>query len=1122
MSDVELPAQGELLGPYRLLGELGAGGIATVFRAVGPDGELVALKVLHPSKLDSKEVHRFAREIETLRRVDHPSIVRLHQGGEVDGLPWLAMELVDGGDVAQLIDRWRADPPPDRWERVDHILRSLCSALAYLHEQGIVHRDLKPSNVLLSSDGAVKLTDFGGVKDPNAFETQLTVAGRLVGTVVFMAPEVITGEAMGSRQDLYSLGAVLYTLLTLQPPVQASTIAGYLTRHLTARPVLPSERDPAVPRRLERLCMQLLQKDPARRPASARAVLEALDAPERSDGAMLQGRDELLEKLVARCRVDAEGPGGMLLLVGPRGSGRSAVLAALDERLEALGLPVARCAVGSVTATLLARTGSPPEIRGDAAAERIAGALRGAPLVLLVDDADALEPSEVRLLTRVLRECFLAEADSLLLVLGCQPTSVEGHELLSGLSTGMAPERIELEPLARGAVVELLKDRGLPAGAAAVLGRRLHAELGGLPGEVADQVDALVSAGWLEPRPGGRLHPVRPVPDLRTEELPMPESFVRDTTLRYGRLPEASRTVLQLMAVVGEAVVVRQLARASDQPAQQLRDLLVQLERSGWVTRDEGRLDDSVDLCSPRTRSVIYDRIEPPRRSELHLAVAESYVRVYRRRRHVAPLIALHRLRGGRPAQALPMLIDGAWEAWDEGNERRARTLFNQACEARDQAESELDTDERPRLLARLYRLEGELAAAREEWEAARAAYQQALTAAALADDHQGHVAALVGLGSCLERAGDLDEALARLEDAVQRATGDDESWLMAAPALARVRLAMGQEHASLDLYRELAWLAQQQGRSDVEARALLGQGLAEASLGFDEGAAVTLVRVEDMLRTSDSRLELTQVLCSQAWLVWLAGRYREAQDRAGEAEQLARSLGDVRLLATASALRAEALHSLGRAPEALRIAREAGSLAGAELAPSPDRPPSRSGDDPRYRRWWVEFWQPLLGAARVLIAQDHAATVLEFLPEPPHDAVRAAASPAPMMAVTRARALTERAPSFARDFLGWALERRLGGGGAVALLDLEAARGFQALGEQQIAEQLAERSWSLVQEPAYLGLRLEVALLRFDLDPSGGHRDAALSVVDAIRATLPPTDQTDLVQRKEIRALLG
>ncbi len=1121
MSEVELPTVGDLLGPYKVLGELGAGGIATVFRAVGPDGVQVALKVLHPSKLESKEVRRFAREIETLRRVDHPSIVRLEDGGDAAGLPWLAMELVDGGDVAQLIDRWRREPPADRWEQVEHILRSLCSALAYLHEREIVHRDLKPSNVLLSSSGDVKLTDFGGVKDPNAFETQLTVAGRLVGTVVFMAPEVITGEAMGSRQDLYSLGAVLYTLLTLQAPVQASTIAGYLTRHLTARPVLPSEREPAVPRRLERLCMQLLQKDPARRPESARAVLEALDAPERSEGPLLQGRDELLETLQHRCRVDQEAMGGLTLLVGPRGSGRSAVLAALDDRLEGLGVPVVRCGVGSVLQTLLARVDGPPGLEGEEAVRHLVRALQGQALVLLVDDADTLEPDEVELLTLLIREGFLARADRLLVVAGCAPTTVEGHELLSGLSTGLAPDRIVLEPIPPPAVVALLKDRGLPAGAAAVLGRRLHSELGGLPGEIVDQVDALISAGWLERRPGGRLHPVRSVPALRTQELPLPESFVRETKLRFGRLPEASRAVVELLSVLGEPVVTRQLARASGTPASELRGLLTRLERGGWVRREEGRLDDSVELCSPRVRSLVYELVPAERRASFHLAVADSYERLYRRRRHMGPVIALHRLRGGRAAEALPMLIDGAWEAWEAGDARRARRIFEQALSAREEAEAKLDTDERPRLLARLYRLAGELCTEREDWDGARAAYQQALTAAALADDHAGHVAALVGLGACLERAGELSEALERLEDALQRATGSDAGWLLAAPGLARVRLATGQEQASLDLWREMVFVAQQAARPDAELQARMGLGMAEAAVGMDESAGATLAQVEDQLRLRDRRADLAGVLCVQAHLVWLVGRYREALDRAGEAEQLARALGDVRSLAVAIALRAEALQALGRGPDALRLAREAGSLAGAELAPTDAQQSASKLIDPRYRRWWVEGWQPLLSAARVLLAHDSGTLALEFLPDPPADALRAASSPAPLLAVTRARALAPRAPTIARDLLTWALERR-GGAADEGLLLLEAARAYASLGESGLAVGLADRALRASEGGERTGLCLEVALTSYAMEPSLRAREQALACVDAIRDMLPRGDQTDLIQREEIRSMLG
>ncbi len=1122
MSDIELPGSGDRLGHYHVLEQLGAGGIATVYRAAGSDGRCVALKVLQPSKLDTKEVRRFQREIETLRRLDHPNIVRLFEGGETDGLPWFAMELVDGGDMGQLIDRWRSDPPAARWDEVEHILRCLCQALNYLHEQGIVHRDLKPSNVLLAKDGGVRLTDFGGVKDPNAFETQLTVAGRLVGTVVYMAPEVITGEAMGTRQDLYSLGAVLYTLLTNQSPVQASTIAGYLTRHLTVRPVLPSERDPNVPRRLERICMQLLQKEPGRRPASASAVLEMLDRPERADGVLLQGRDEVLEHLLARCRVNDEAPGGLLLLTGPRGSGRTVLLAALDDRLESEEVPVTRCAAGSVTGTLLARVGASLDLAGELASQLISEGLEGQPLVLLVDDADRLESAESSLLASLLRVGFLAQADPLLVVVGCTPVSVDNHELLSGLSTGLAPERLDLRPLTRPAVVELLKDRGLPAGAAAVLGRRLHGELGGLPGDVADQVDALVGAGWLEPRPGGRLHPVRPVPALRTEELPLPEAFVRDVKLRLGRLPMASRALVDLMAVVGEAVVTRQLARASGLPASKVRGVLLDLERGGWVKRDEGRLDDMVAVASPRARSVVYAEIEPTKRAELHLAVADSYARMYRRRRHVAPLIAVHRLRGGRPAEALPMLIDGAWEAWDAGEHRKARQVFEQAIQARELAEADLDTDQRPRLLARLYRLEGELLAHGERWEPARAAFQQALTAAAIAEDREGHVAALVGLGGCLARAGELEDAQQHLEQALGLSTGDDASWLAAAPVLAHVRLAAGQEQDALDLLRELVWVAQQRGDADAELVALMGQGLTEAAMGSDAAARQSLAAVEERLRAQDDRKRLALALCVQARLVWHAGRFREAQDRAGEAEQLARTLGDVRLLAAASALRAEALLALGRGNEATRLAREAGSLASAELAPSPEESARVPSGDPRYRRWWIEGWQPVLAAARVLIALGSPAAVLEFVPEPPADPPVSAASPAPLLAVTRARALASRAPSLAREALGWALERRTGDGAVLVRLDLDAARGFQALGEDALAAQLLERAWLAAQQPEYLGLRFELALLGFEIHGSAGWREEVMTCIDGIRAALPPRDQTDLVHRPDVRRVLG
>ncbi len=1117
------PEAGDRIGPYTVVGPLGSGGIATVYRAVDEQGAEVAVKLLQPGKLETVEVRRFNREFETLERLDHPNIVRLLGGGELEGLPWLAMELVDGGDLGGLIERWREDAPPDRWERVEHVLRGLCEALVYLHERDIVHRDLKPSNVLLSSDGSVKLTDFGGVKDPNAFETQLTVAGRLVGTVVFMAPEMITGEDSGSLQDLYSLGAVLYMLLTGQPPVRASTIAGYLSRHLTARPIMPSEREPLVPRRLERICMQLLQKDPARRPAGVDKVLELLDLPERPERPPLQGREELLERLVARCSADQ--PGGLLVLSGVIRSGRSALLAELAERLELDGVPVLTAGPGELAAAMASRLGDegdePDLLR---LRERLLDQVADRQLVVLLDDAEQLSSDERQQVSELLRGSFVARADPVLVVGSCVTGAEEYHDLLSGRSTGLEPERSELVPLSRVAVVELLKDRGLAGGTAALLGRRLHEELDGQPGLVVEQLEALVANRWLAERPGDRLRPMLTPGELRKKPLPLPERFLRETLDRLELLPASRRGLLDLVSVFDEPVVRRQLARARGGSTAEVRDMLHDLERSGWVRRLEGRLDESAELASSRLRSVVYGQLAQVDRERLHLAVADSYAAMYRRRRQrVAPVIALHRLKGGRPAEAFPMLVDSAWEAWEAGRSADARRALEQSLKARDAAEEALDTDDRPRLLARMYRLEGELAAEAGAWQRARPAFQQAVTAAALADDVIGCVRSRVGLAACLERWGELDEARAQLEEAVRLSAGDDHSWLASATALARLRMVAHDGQGSVDLWREVVFVARQCGDARAEASGTAGQARAELALGLEQ-ASGSYAQAEDLLRSQDARLELAEVLLAQASLVQVAGRFREALDRAGEAEQLARVKGEVRLMALATSARAEALAALGQEAEASRLAREACSLAGAELAPPAegDTDEILGLPDPRFLRWQLEGWLPLLGSARVMLAQGAAQVLLDIVPEPPRGAGAGLGDPAPLMAATRARILVQGAPTLAREALGWALERRAGQGAAVAGLDLEVARGFLALGEADLAMQLVERAWVEVLAGPFAGLRLELALLAQRLVPGGPWRERALVQVGEIRPSLPAGDQTDLLQRPELRALLG
>jgi len=203
------PLPGDRVGPYILEEVLGVGGNATVYRASSPNQPVTALKILHPGKIGTDERRRLRREFLTLKNLRHDGVVQVHEFGQHGDYPWIAMEYIDGIDLDTQIERWRAEPSADRFKTVEFIFRGICEALAYVHEQKLIHRDLKPSNVLLTADGAPKLSDFGVVKTQGSHDTYLSQTQRLVGTVAFMAPALIMGDVLDSRVDLDSLGAVL-------------------------------------------------------------------------------------------------------------------------------------------------------------------------------------------------------------------------------------------------------------------------------------------------------------------------------------------------------------------------------------------------------------------------------------------------------------------------------------------------------------------------------------------------------------------------------------------------------------------------------------------------------------------------------------------------------------------------------------------------------------------------------------------------------------------------------------------------------------------------------------------------------------------------------------------------
>jgi serine/threonine-protein kinase len=200
----------EHLGPYRIERLLGRGGMGAVYAGVHQETGLpAAIKVLAESlAVDSRFRERFQGEVETLKRLRHKNVVTLQGYGEEEGLLYFVMDLVDGPSLEGELRSGRRFS----WREVVDIGVQVCAALKHAHDHGVVHRDLKPANLLLAADGTVKLTDFGIAKFFGG--TSLTLAGSMVGTPDYMSPEQVEGKPVTPRSDLYSLGCLLYALLT--------------------------------------------------------------------------------------------------------------------------------------------------------------------------------------------------------------------------------------------------------------------------------------------------------------------------------------------------------------------------------------------------------------------------------------------------------------------------------------------------------------------------------------------------------------------------------------------------------------------------------------------------------------------------------------------------------------------------------------------------------------------------------------------------------------------------------------------------------------------------------------------------------------------------------------------
>ncbi len=271
---------GRVIGNYKILAEIGAGGMATVYQAEDTRlGRLLAFKVLEVDKLPpgqlAKALKRFEREARALASLSHPHIVKVLDFGEFEGQPYLVMEYLPGGSLRQKL---ASGPLP--WQEAIHLILPAARALSYAHKRGLVHRDVKPSNILLTEEGEPMLSDFGVVKMLlDSEETvELTATGTGVGTPEYMAPEQLFNRGVDARADIYALGVVFYESITGRKPYTASTPQEVIWKQASESIPRPRQFAPGLPDSVERVLLKALSKKPEERYQTMEEFITTLEA----------------------------------------------------------------------------------------------------------------------------------------------------------------------------------------------------------------------------------------------------------------------------------------------------------------------------------------------------------------------------------------------------------------------------------------------------------------------------------------------------------------------------------------------------------------------------------------------------------------------------------------------------------------------------------------------------------------------------------------------------------------------------------------------------------------------------------------------------------------------------
>ncbi len=936
---------GARIGGYVFMREIGSGGMARVLLAKDPAGNLVALKVLRKSRFKTG-LTRFRREFRALARIHHPNVIRVETYGDLHGHPFIAMEYVDGPDLHSLIRSFRSWEAEKRWRRIEEILIDLCRALSAIHRRGLVHRDLKPSNVLITREGVCKLTDFGIVKDLDpSHDPHLSTT--LVGTWAYASPEQISGQPLDHRSDLYSLGVILFAMLTGKRPFVANDMAGYLALHRDRPAPAPRDVSRDVPEHLDEICRRLLQKAPRDRYQSAQEILYRLEAEERvplpseADGwePPLVGRELEIEALGNAIAALTALRGGAVVLEGDDGAGKTRLLQAAAERSRDLGIPCARIAyppgpepaplatIEALTRSLAEQLGSraprgatrelesltagdgrdPLQVLGDALQSVLSAGLDDGPRMLLVDDLHRAPARDVALLSRVVRKVVVEDAEPFLLVASLRPRASPAADAFSaGEDLGLEPQSIEVRELSREAIVQIVTEMVGDSVGARLLGQRLHGETEGNAEFVTSYLRALAATGGLRAVEGAKKGPQWAL-GLRDDEIPsghleIPLSIRQRIKARLDTVQRQDRRILEVLAVSGRELDLDLLLDVLDEDEDVVQEGLARLVTAGIVRERAAQETVLHQVTHRKLADVVYRDLDAERRSWLHRKMAAALELHYANNPGALQIVGEHYRQAGDAGRAYRYLVAAARRAAERSLVQAAWELTDKAGTLEDSAMADLASADFRTYRRDLLTVRANVLYNKAEWSEAEKTWRAVLSLAEESGDPRAACEARLKLATVLRRRGRVDDSRAFAEQALEasRRLHHREGVAEALHSMA----ALAWTHGDIDECERLAaeglMIAQGGALAERRAELLLALTAAQATRGHLAQATAGLVEAEGIFREIRLKRPRCLALVNIAELLTWQGEPLQARQRAHAAAEMAREI-DYKLGATAA-----------------------------------------------------------------------------------------------------------------------------------------------------------------------------------------------------------------------------